>query len=118
MAVSLPANAGDFPSAFVKSAREYFAVEYLPKIERCLEQLSDEQIWWRGNEQSNSIGNLILHLSGNARQWIICGLGGEPDNRRRDQEFAQRGEISKADLLKFLKETLTRVDEVLAQLDT
>jgi len=46
----------------------------LPKIERCLEKLTDEQIWWRANEESNSIENLTLHLSGNVRQWIIAGI--------------------------------------------
>ena len=62
--------------AFIACASEFLLGDYLPKIERCLEKLTDEQIWWRANEESNSIGNLILHLCGNARQWIICGVGG------------------------------------------
>ena len=60
-------------AAFLARASEFMLGDYQPKIERCLEKLSDEQIWWRANEESNSIGNLILHLCGNARQWIICG---------------------------------------------
>jgi hypothetical protein len=59
--------------AFIGSARHFLSTEYLPKIERCLEQLNDDQIWWRANPESNSIGNLVLHLCGNARQWIIAG---------------------------------------------
>jgi len=73
--------------AFVHQSVEYLLNDYLPKIQRCLEQLTDEQIWWRPNSQTNSIGNLVLHLSGNARQWIVCGLGDQPDHRNRSLEF-------------------------------
>ena len=91
--------------------------DYLPKIERCLEKLTDEQIWWRANEESNSIGNLILHLCGNARQWIICGVGGQHDNRDRDAEFAQRDAIARDELLTLLRSTLTEIETTLRTLD-
>src|SRR5678809_1422259 len=81
--------------AFVGHARNFLVHHYLPKIERCLEKLSDDQIWWRPNLESNSIGNLVLHLCGNARQWIVCGLGGASDARDRSQEFAERSVISR-----------------------
>ncbi|HEV2913467.1 MAG TPA: DinB family protein [Pyrinomonadaceae bacterium] len=105
------------PLAFVASARSFLMSDYLPKIERCLEQLSDEQIWWRAAEESNSIGNLILHLAGNVRQWIISGIGDAPDNRVRQQEFDRREVMPRAELLALLKETLGEVDEVLARVD-
>ena len=70
--------------AFIAQSQYHLAKDFLPKIERCIGLLGDEQIWWRANEQSNSIGNLLLHLSGNVRQWIICGLGGATDSRDRD----------------------------------
>ncbi len=104
-------------SVFITKAREFLRDEYLPKIERCLETLSDEQIWWRPNEDSNSIGNLLLHLSGNARQWIVCGLGGEEDFRQRQSEFDERRVISRAELLTRTKSTLKRVDATLSQFD-
>lgn len=107
----------DVSQAFIQNAREFLREEYLPKIERCLEQLTDEQIWWRANPDSNSIGNLILHLSGNARQWIVCGLGEETDKRERQTEFAERRTIASAELLKLLRETVADVDEVLAEFD-
>lgn len=91
--------------------------DYQPKIERCLEKLSDEQVWWRPNENSNSIGNLILHLCGNARQWIVCGVGGSPDFRRRDEEFAQREVISRDELAQLLDRTLKEVAKTLNELD-
>ena len=103
--------------AFIDQARKFLSDEYLPKLERCLEQLSDEQIWWRANEKSNSIGNLLLHLSGNARQWIICGLGGANDARVRQQEFDERRVIPRAELLETVRKALREVDAVLADFD-
>jgi uncharacterized damage-inducible protein DinB len=108
----------EISESFIACSRAYFADDYLPKIERCLELLTDEQIWWRANPQSNSIGNLLLHLSGNVRQWIVCGLGGAPDERDRDSEFAQRDAISRVELVGILKQTLTEADAALAKLDT
>src|SRR2546423_13114761 len=104
--------------SFIVCARAYFAEDYLPKIERCLELLTDEQIWWRANSQSNSIGNLLLHLSGNVRQWIVCGVGGAKDERDRAAEFAERKLILRADLIAGLKQTLTEADAALAKFDT
>jgi uncharacterized damage-inducible protein DinB len=37
------------------------------------------------------VGNLVLHLCGNVGQWIGSGVGGKPDTRQRDAEFAARG---------------------------
>jgi len=102
---------------FIASSRAYFSEDYLPKITRCLELLTDEQIWWRANPQSNSIGNLLLHLSGNVRQWIVCSLGGAPDQRDRDSEFAERTLIPRDELVARLKQTLVEADATLAQFD-
>ena len=103
--------------SFIASARAYFTEDYLPKIERSLELLTDEQIWWRANPQSNSIGNLLLHLSGNVRQWIVCSLGGAPDERDRDSEFAERHMMPRDELLARLKQTLNEADAALAKFD-
>jgi uncharacterized damage-inducible protein DinB len=103
--------------AFIQRAREFLREQYLPKIERCLEKLTDEQIWWRSNSESNSIGNLLLHLSGNARQWIVCGLGGEVDARERQSEFNERRTIPREELLSRLRSTVEAVDETLATFD-
>jgi hypothetical protein len=70
----------------------------LERIEHCLEQLNDEQVWVRSQPSLNSIGNLILHLCGNLRQWIVAGVGGSPDVRNRPAEFAERGPVPKEDL--------------------
>ena len=108
---------GNTSTEFITKARGFLRDEYLPKIERCLERLSDEQIWWRPNEDSNSVGNLLLHLCGNAQQWIVCGLGGEQDYRVRQSEFDERRVISRKELLARTKATLSRVDATLKQFD-
>ena len=107
----------DVSQAFVQKARELIKQEYLPKIERCMEKLTDEQVWWRANPESNSIGNLLLHISGNARQWIVCGLGGATDKRQRQTEFDERRIIPRAELLARLRATVADVDDVLASFD-
>lgn len=89
---------------------------FLPRIIECLGQLSDEEIWWRPNEASNSIGNLMLHMCGNMRQWIISGLGGTADIRERDKEFSARGPIPRSELREELQQTVRQACGVLARL--
>src|SRR4029077_18476942 len=91
------------PQLIIAEARRLLSQEYLPKIERCLERLNDEQVWWRPNPASNSIGNLLLHISGNARQWIVCGLGTATDQRQRQTEFDQREGLPLEELLAKLR---------------
>ncbi len=107
----------DTSQYFLDQTRWYFASSYLPKIEHCLAQLSDEDVWRRANEASNSIGNLVLHLSGNVQQWIIGGVGDLPYHRDREHEFGERGGITREQLLVRLKETLAKADQVLAEVD-
>jgi len=95
-------------------ARHSLQTHHLSRIARCLESLSGEQMWWRANPASNSIGNLVLHLQGNVRQWIISGLGGAPDRRERDLEFAERGPIARRPLLDGLRKTVQEACRVIA----
>jgi uncharacterized damage-inducible protein DinB len=85
--------------------------ELMGRISVCIGQLDDDQIWSRGGENENAIGNLMLHLAGNVRQWIVSGAGSRPDTRDRDSEFAARGGISKAAVEARLRNT---VDEAVA----
>ncbi len=104
----------DTGAAFLAQSREYLTGHYLPKILASVERLSDEDLWWRPNEASNSVGNLILHLSGNVRQWIVSGVGGAPDQRVRDREFAQRDPLPKAELIEALSRAVREADAVIA----
>jgi uncharacterized damage-inducible protein DinB len=90
----------------------------MSRIRHCVDQLSDEQLWQRTSEERNSIGNLLLHLAGNVRQWIISGVGGTPDRRNRPAEFAHRDFVPKAQLLTALQTTLDEASAVLQSTTT
>ena len=90
--------------------------ESLPRIQKCLDQLTDEEIWKRPNSQLSSMGNLILHLNGNVRQYVLFGLGDQPDQRNRQSEFDHRDIISKQDLMDQLAQLMTEVSAVLDKL--
>jgi uncharacterized damage-inducible protein DinB len=83
------------------------------RIQHCLERLSQDQIWWRGSDESNAIGNLVLHLCGNVRQWIITSIGGSPDTRDRDAEFAARGQVDAGTLRSRLAATVDEAVQVI-----
>jgi uncharacterized damage-inducible protein DinB len=102
---------------FTETSRRLLTADYLPKIEACLHRLSEEDVWWRPNEASNSVGNLILHLCGNVTMWIIGGVGGRNFQRNRQQEFDERRQIPKAELLTKLKRVVEEADEVIESLD-
>src|SRR5580693_7091993 len=104
----------DIARTFLDKSRHLLMSDYLPKLERCLEELSDEDVWWRPNEASNSIGNLMLHLTGNLREWIIGGVGQRAFERVRQQEFDERSRLPGKELLAKLRATLKEADDVLA----
>ena len=102
--------------SFLDRSRYYLCREYPTKIRAAVEAMPGDRLWWRPNEQTNSVGNLLLHLSGNVRQWIVSGVGGHPDVRKRNMEFAARGGATAADMLAGLDATLREADEVLRAL--
>jgi uncharacterized damage-inducible protein DinB len=73
------------------------------RIEDCLGRLTHEQIWARGAGNQNAVGNLVLHLSGNVRQWIVAAIGGQADIRQRDAEFAARSGVGTSTLAEQLR---------------
>jgi uncharacterized damage-inducible protein DinB len=100
--------------AFIDRSRAYLRNDYLPKIRLAVEALPSEDLWWRPNDDSNSIGNLILHLAGNVRQWVVSGIGGAPDLRQRQGEFDAREGLSADALIVHLEEALEEVDRTLS----
>lgn len=106
----------DFASTFIDRSRHYLGTEYRIKLRAAVAAMPPEAIWWRGNDQSNSVGNLLLHLTGNIRQWIVSGVGGASDARDRASEFAARSGPSPDELLADLDRALDDVDAVLARL--
>jgi len=89
----------------------------LDRIDKCVARLTEDQVWSRGHESENSVGNLMLHLAGNVRQWIISGVGATPDTRDRDSEFNARGGICKSDLVGGLRATVEEACVVVDRLD-
>jgi uncharacterized damage-inducible protein DinB len=104
----------DLRDALVREVLYRMYDECLPRIEKCLDQLDDNAIWWRPNENSNSIGNLILHLCGNVRQWIYAGLGKNEDVRNRQVEFDERTIIHKEELRQNLRSAMDMIHPVIA----
>ena len=100
---------------FLEQARHSLQRHHLPRITSCLQTLSETDIWWRPNSAANSVGNVVLHLEGNVRQWIISGLGGEPDRRDRPREFAERGPIPRPKLISGLRSAVTKATRVLQE---
>ncbi len=88
------------------------------KIVVCLEKLTADQIWSRGAEHENAPGNLVLHLAGNIRQWIISGLGGVPDVRERDLEFETTGGLGAVELISLIAGTVEEAVVVISGMDT
>jgi uncharacterized damage-inducible protein DinB len=99
----------EFIKEFISACVEYFE-ENTKKLTACLNELDETDTWKRPNENSNSVGNLILHLCGNIRQYVISSLGRMPDARERDKEFSANGGYSKLELINKLTNT---IDEAL-----
>lgn len=78
-----------------------------PRIKKCFDQLSEEDLWKKPNESLNSIGNLILHLCGNIRQYAISSLGQSSDVRSRSEEFSATGGLTKSELIRKLDDTVS-----------
>jgi uncharacterized damage-inducible protein DinB len=96
----------DLASSFLERSRHFLTHEYRIKVRLAVESLPADALWARPNEQSNSVGNLLLHLAGNVRQWIISGVGGAPDTRDRDTEFNARSGPPKTELFAVLRDTV------------
>ena len=86
----------------------------LEKIINCLEQIDDRQLWWRPTDEMNSIGNLLLHINGNLRQWAITSLTDCPDQRQRETEFSPTERKSAAELLHLTRNTVADAKTAIA----
>lgn len=98
---------------YIAAARHSLA-ESLAKIRHCLDQLDDSHMGWRPFPEQNSLTNIILHLCGNMRQWIICPLTGAADARNRPAEFSQRDSLPKRELMSRLTTVIEEADRALA----
>ena len=101
---------------FISRSRYWLTKEYPIKLRHCVNALPQDAVWTRPNESANSIGNLLIHLTGNVTEWILGGVGGQTISRYRAGEFAQKAGRDGKALLDDLDMVLTKVDSVLARL--
>ena len=106
----------DVSTLFLEFSREKLLNQFWPRLRESVESLTDEQVWWRPNDASNSIGNLILHLNGNVQQWLIASFNRSEDARDRPAEFRERQIVPASALLETLGSTMRRAAEVLSRL--
>lgn len=90
--------------------------EFPVQVETCLDVLTEDDLWWRPHDQSNAVGNLVLHVAGSNRHFLEHVIGGVPFVRDRDGEFAARGGRTKADVLGVWRDVTGRVRKVLGAL--
>ena len=90
--------------------------ESIPRLHKCLNWLSEQEVWFRPNENTVSIGNLVLHLCGNVSQWLISGLGGAPDHRERQLEFDEPGPLPTNTLREKLDTLAAEIEATLQDL--
>lgn len=110
-------TADDLARTLVSECENRLFNESLPRLRKCLGMLGEAEIWSRPNPETNSVGNLVLHLCGNVRQWICTGLGGQADTRDRAREFSERGPIPARELLERLERTMAEARAVIRSLD-
>jgi Protein of unknown function (DUF1572) len=109
-------SASSASTLFLEFSREKLLNQYWPRMRSCVESLNDKQIWWRPNDASNSVGNLLLHLNGNVRQWMVASFNHMDDKRDRPVEFSTSGNISGGELIRQLDNTLQEASSVLSRL--
>ena len=105
-----------FCEALLEETRRRLFDESFPRLRQCLNTLTEQEIWTKPNANSNSVGNLSLHLCGNARQWIVSGLGGTVDNRLRQKEFDEKGPIATSQLIALINQLEHDIEEVLQKI--
>jgi len=106
----------DLTALFLETSRKLLFEQHWPRIKTCVASLTTDQIWWRPNEASNSIGNLLLHLNGNVGQWIVATFNKDEDKRNRPAEFAAKEGGAAKELLDRLGATLDEAAHVLDRL--
>ena len=106
----------DTATLFLEHSRKKLFAEWWPRLRTAVESLSEEQLWWRPNEASNSIGNLLLHLNGNVRQWMVASFNRQQDLRDRPAEFNEKSGGPAAAVLAKLGATMDEAAAVLSQL--
>jgi uncharacterized damage-inducible protein DinB len=86
------------------------------RIATCIDMLGHDDLWRDPNRELVSIGNLVLHLSGNLSQYVLRGLGGRDYTRARDTEFTSKPGTVGGQLVASLGATVDGACRVIAGL--
>jgi len=103
--------ADEIATAVLDALRARITAVFPAQIRECVEALDEEQIWWRPNEGENSIGNIVLHVSGSLNHYLNRQIGGIPYERDREAEFAERRLIPKAELLQIFDDMVAKAEQ-------
>src|SRR5713101_6538896 len=106
----------DLASPTLEALRVRIANVLPAQVRAAVEQLTEEQIWWRPNEKSNSVGNLVLHLSGSLNHYLNRNIGGQAYERNRDAEFSERGPMDRARLMGIFDEMVANAEKTFDKL--
>lgn len=109
-------STADVVRLFLEQSHKMLFDQSWPRLRSTVEGLTEEQLWWRPNEASNSIGNLLLHLNGNVRQWIVTSFNRRDDQRNRPAEFAEKSGGTARELLARLGATMDEAEQVFLRL--
>jgi uncharacterized damage-inducible protein DinB len=90
--------------------------EGFDRVFKAVSQLDSDQIWIRPSSESNSVGILLQHLSGNLNQWVYAGIGGAEFHRNRPEEFLDHQKITKDEILKKVQDLGKSVEEVISRI--
>ncbi len=112
----MPTTDSEMATIFLAFSRNKLLDQFWPRLKACVEPMTVEQVWWRPNEASNSVGNILLHLNGNMEQWIVASFNREEDKRDRPAEFSAHGGLTAAELLDLLGTTIAAAEKVLNRL--
>jgi len=105
-------------NVFIAEIKRRLFTENIPRLKKCLSELTVAQIWYRPNNASNSVGNLVLHLHGNVRQWVVAGLGKNKDVRARQKEFDEKGPVPLEKMLSDMDKLMEEVNQILTKTST
>jgi uncharacterized damage-inducible protein DinB len=113
----MTANTDELARALIEDVRKRVVSGYPAQVRAALDSLRDEQVWWRPNDASNSVGNLVLHVCGSTRHFLGRGVGGSHYHRDRPQEFAEKGPLPREELLRVLDDTVAEAERTITGID-
>jgi uncharacterized damage-inducible protein DinB len=87
------------------------------RVERAFRALPREQIWVKPFPFGNSVGHLVLHLTGNLNHYIGAGIAGTAYTRDRPKEFTDPSQYPPEEVLERFRQAVDMVAKTVESLD-